>query len=207
MVVPWISMGNYTTYEYTVQICVYGHIEDSHSSEQECPGTWKDFQIFEAVPYDVPIIGHKKNTVNMLRLWKSQASEGFQLDVFNQGSYVKAVEEKNWAENVTKSSLSVRFTYAGKELKLIQEYFLAVCSIRDIIRRYKKNNSNLLNLHEKNVIQLNDTHPTLAIVELMRILHDEEGVKLKDECVGDINLRFLLYKSYSSSGSIGKMER
>ena len=97
----WLSHGypwEIIRPEYTVQICVYGHIEDSHSSEQECLGTWKDFQIFEAVPYDVPIIGHKKNTVNMLRLWKSQASEGFQLDVFNQGDYVKAVEEKNWAE-------------------------------------------------------------------------------------------------------------
>jgi len=179
----WLSHGypwEIIRPEYTVQICVYGHIEDSHSSEQECPGTWKDFQIFEAVPYDVPIIGHKKNTVNMLRLWKSQASEGFQLDVFNQGDYVKAVEEKNWAENVTKVLYPSDFTYAGKELRLIQEYFLAVCSIRDIIRRYKKNNSNLLNLHEKNVIQLNDTHPTLAIVELMRILHDEEGIKWDD---------------------------
>ena len=69
------------------------------------------------------------------------------------------------------------FTYAGKELRLIQEYFLAASLVRDIIRRYKVNNSNLLNFYEHNVIQLNDTHPTLAIVELMRILHDEEGIK------------------------------
>ena len=176
----WLSHGypwEMIRPEYTIPICVYGHIDESHSSEKECPGTWSGYQIFEAVPYDVPIIGSKKNTVNMLRLWKSQASEVFQLDIFNQGDYVKAVEEKNWAENVTKVLYPSDFTYAGKELRLIQEYFLAASSIRDIIRRYKKNNSNLLNFYENNVIQLNDTHPTLAIVELMRILHDEEGIK------------------------------
>ena len=176
----WLSHGypwEMIRPEYTIPICVYGRVEESHSSEKECPGSWNDYQIFEAVPYDVPIIGYKNNTVNMLRLWKSQASEGFQLDVFNQGDYVKAVEEKNWAENVTKVLYPSDFTYAGKELRLIQEYFLAASSVRDIIRRYKVNNSNLLNFYEHNVIQLNDTHPTLAIVELMRILHDEEGIK------------------------------
>ena len=161
--------------EYTVPVCVYGHIRKNNNQSKDF-GVWDGFQVFEAVPYDIPIIGYHVNTVNMLRLWRSQAAESFQLDVFNQGDYVRAVEEKNWAENVSKVLYPSDFTYAGKELRLIQEYFLASCSVKDIIRRFKKNHSSIDKFYEKNVIQLNDTHPTLAIVELMRILIDEENI-------------------------------
>ena len=162
--------------EYTMPVCVYGHLRKNYQPGRGDEDIWDGFQVFEAVPYDVPVIGYHVNTVNMLRLWKSQPSEGFRLDVFNQGDYVRAVEEKNWAENVSKVLYPSDFTYAGKELRLIQEYFLASCSVRDILRRYKKNHSTFDDLAEKNVIQLNDTHPTLAIVELMRLLHDEEQI-------------------------------
>jgi starch phosphorylase len=162
--------------EYAVPVCVYGRVKKNFAPGRGANDIWEDFQVFEAVPYDIPIIGYGVNTVNMLRLWKSQAAEGFRLDVFNQGDYVRAVEEKNWAENVSKVLYPSDYTYAGKELRLIQEYFLASCSIRDIIRRYKKNHKDLLKFAEKNVIQLNDTHPTLAIPELMRVLHDEERI-------------------------------
>ncbi len=162
--------------EYALPVCVYGRVKKNFKPGKGAEDVWEDYQVFEAVPYDVPVIGYHVNTVNMLRLWKSQPAEGFRLDVFNQGDYVRAVEEKNWAENVSKVLYPSDYTYAGKELRLIQEYFLASCSIRDIIRRYKKNHKTFNKFAEKNVVQLNDTHPTLAIVELMRVLHDEERI-------------------------------
>ncbi|MEI7851986.1 MAG: glycogen/starch/alpha-glucan phosphorylase, partial [Kiritimatiellales bacterium] len=134
---------------------------------------WTDWQMFKAVPYDIPVIGYDNNTVNMFRLWSARADEGFRLDVFNQGDYIRAVEEKNWAENVTKVLYPSDSTTAGKELRLIQEYFLCSCSIRDIIRRFQKNHSNFNSFAQKTAIQMNDTHPALAVVELMRILCDE----------------------------------
>jgi len=162
--------------EYTLPIFVYGRVSKNFVPGRGNVDVWQDWEMFEAVPYDIPIIGYGVNTVNMLRLWKSQPAEGFRLDVFNQGDYVRAVEEKNWAENVTKVLYPSDYTYAGKELRLIQEYFLASSSVRDIIRRYKKTHSDFSQFAEKNAIQLNDTHPTLAVVELMRVLLDEEGI-------------------------------
>jgi starch phosphorylase len=175
----WLALGypwELIRPEYTLPVCVYGRVKKNFIPGRGSADVWEDWEMFEAVPYDVPIIGYDVNTVNMLRLWKSQPAEGFRLDVFNQGDYVRAVEEKNWAENVTKVLYPSDYTYAGKELRLIQEYFLASCSVRDIIRRYKKTHSDFNRFAEKNVIQLNDTHPTLAVVELMRVLHDEERI-------------------------------
>ena len=175
----WLALGypwELIRPEYTLPVCVYGRVKKNFQPGKGTVDVWEDFQVFEAVPFDVPIIGYHVNTVNMLRLWKSQPAEGFRLDVFNQGDYVRAVEEKNWAENVSKVLYPSDYTYAGKELRLIQEYFLASCSVRDIIRRYKKNHKDYSKFAEKNVIQLNDTHPTLALVELMRVLHDEERI-------------------------------
>ncbi|MBT8042343.1 MAG: glycogen/starch/alpha-glucan phosphorylase, partial [Pontiella sp.] len=175
----WLALGypwEMIRPEYTLPVCVYGRVRKNFLPGRGTADVWEDFQVFEAVPYDVPIIGYDVNTVNMLRLWKSQPAEGFRLDVFNQGDYVRAVEEKNWAENVSKVLYPSDYTYAGKELRLIQEYFLASCSVRDIIRRYKKSHNDFSMFAEKNVVQLNDTHPTLAVVELMRVLHDEERI-------------------------------
>jgi len=175
----WLALGypwEIIRPEYTLPVCVYGRVVKSFVAGRGEIDVWQDWEMFEAVPYDVPIIGYDVNTVNMLRLWKSQPAEGFRLDVFNQGDYVRAVEEKNWAENVTKVLYPSDYTYAGKELRLIQEYFLASCSVRDIIRRYKKNHTDFNQFAAKNVVQLNDTHPTLAVVELMRVLHDEEQI-------------------------------
>ncbi len=175
----WLALGypwELIRPEYTLPVCVYGRVRKNFAPGRGASDVWEDFQVFEAVPYDVPIIGYHVNTVNMLRLWRSQPAEGFRLDVFNQGDYVRAVEEKNWAENVSKVLYPSDYTYAGKELRLIQEYFLASCSVRDIIRRYKKNHKDFSQFAAKNAIQLNDTHPTLAVPELMRVLHDEERV-------------------------------
>ncbi len=175
----WLALGypwELIRPEHTQPVCVYGRVKKNFRPGKGAADVWEDFQVFEAVPYDVPIIGYHVNTVNMLRLWKSQPAEGFRLDVFNQGDYVRAVEEKNWAENVSKVLYPSDYTYAGKELRLIQEYFLASSSVRDIVRRYRKTHKDFTKFAEKNVVQLNDTHPTLAIIELMRILHDEERI-------------------------------
>jgi len=172
----WLELGypwEMIRPEYTVPVFVYGRIENISSTHRGRHPVWTDWQMFKAVPYDIPVIGYDNNTVNMFRLWSARADEGFRLDVFNQGDYIRAVEEKNWAENVTKVLYPSDNTHAGKELRLIQEYFLCSCSIRDIIRRYQKNHSNFNSFATKNAIQMNDTHPALAVVELMRILCDE----------------------------------
>ncbi len=194
----WLALGypwELVRPEYTLPVCVYGRVKKNFKAGRGTEDVWEDWQMFEAVPYDIPIIGYGVNTVNMLRLWKSQPAEGFRLDVFNQGDYVRAVEEKNWAENVSKVLYPSDYTYAGKELRLIQEYFLASCSVRDIIRRYKKTHRSFDRFADKNVIQLNDTHPTLAIVELMRVLHDEE--RLPWDKAWEITTRSFCYTNHT----------
>ncbi len=172
----WLELGypwEMVRPEYTMPVFVYGRVENISDTKRGKKPVWTDWQMFKAVPYDIPIIGFQTNTVNMLRLWSARADEGFRLDVFNQGDYVRAVEEKNWAENVTKVLYPSDNTHAGQELRLIQEYFLVSCSIRDIIRRYEKNHNDFNQFAEKAAIQMNDTHPALAVAELMRIFCDD----------------------------------
>jgi starch phosphorylase len=159
--------------EYTIPVMVHGRVEHVTDADGSIRPTWVGWQMFEGVPHDIPIIGYNTNTVNFLRLWSSRATQSFRLDVFNSGDYVGSVEEKNWAENITKVLYPSENTSAGKELRLLQEYFLSRCSIADLIRRYRKNHSTWDQFPEKNAIQLNDTHPALAIVELMRFFVDE----------------------------------
>ena len=194
----WLALGypwELVRPEYTLPILVYGRVKKQFVPGRGSIDVWQDWEMFEAVPYDVPIIGYGVGTVNMLRLWKSQSAGGFRLDVFNQGDYVRAVEEKNWAETVTKVLYPSDFTYAGKELRLLQEYFLASASVRDIVRRYKKNHADFTRFAEKNAIQLNDTHPTLAIPELMRVLHDEERIPW--EAAWEITVNTFAYTNHT----------
>jgi len=175
----WLELGypwEMVRPEYTMPVFVYGHVKNSSEPRRSKQPIWTDWQMFKAVPYDIPMIGFQTNTVNMLRLWSARADEGFRLDVFNQGDYVRAVEEKNWAENVTKVLYPSDNTNSGKELRLIQEYFLCSCSIRDVMRRYQKKHNDFHAFAEKTAIQMNDTHPALAVAELMRMLCDEHDV-------------------------------
>lgn len=181
--------------EYTIPVLVYGRIENVHGAGGTVNPVWVDWQLFEGVPYDIPIIGYQVNTVNFLRLWSSRASEGFRLDVFNQGDYVNATQQKNWAEVVTKVLYPSDNTTAGKTLRLIQEYFLVTCSIRDLIRRYQKNHRDWHDFPRKNAIQLNDTHPALAVTELMRFFHDETG--LPWDTAWDLTTRSLAYTNHT----------
>jgi starch phosphorylase len=127
------------------------------------------------VPYDTPIAGYGTPTVNLLRLWASKASEEFDLAIFNRGGYVEAVSEKVMGETVSKVLYPNDKTDNGKELRLVQQYFFVSCSLRDIIRRHRKHADNSWeNFPDKVALHLNDTHPAVAIVELLRILVDEE---------------------------------
>ncbi len=133
-----------------------------------------------AVPYDMPIIGYKTTNIGTLRLWQSEAIENFNLELFNEQKYDKAVKAKNDAENISKVLYPNDDTDAGKKLRLKQQYFFCSASLQDIIRSYKKTHSDFSEFADCFAIQLNDTHPTVSIAELIRILMDEEGMKFED---------------------------
>ncbi|MCU0660933.1 MAG: glycogen/starch/alpha-glucan phosphorylase [Myxococcota bacterium] len=137
---------------------------------------WVDAQEVVAMAYDVPVPGFGNQTVNTLRLWSGKASREFDFANFNRGDYIKAVEDKNASENISRVLYPNDKTRAGQELRLKQEYFLVSATLQDALRRHLKTHERLSNLHEKAVFQLNDTHPALAVVELLRLLMDEHGM-------------------------------
>ena len=138
---------------------------------------WIDTQDVLAVPYDVPVPGYENGTVNTLRLWKAAATDEFGLSEFNAGDYTEAVRSKNMAENITMVLYPNDASENGKELRLRQQYFLASASLQDVVRTWVHHHgSDFSHFAEKNVFQLNDTHPTIAVAELMRILVDEHHV-------------------------------
>ena len=138
---------------------------------------WHPAQIIKGVPWDIPVVGYKGTTVNILRLWESRPSEFFDWDVFNAGGYVDSQNEKAQAEVISKVLYPNDSTEAGKILRLVQQYFFSSCSLKDIIRRYERAHGNdYSHFAEKIAVQLNDTHPTIAIPELMRIFVDEKDL-------------------------------
>jgi starch phosphorylase len=152
------------------------HIKDAFGREK---ANWYGGEEVIARGYDIPVPGYKVNNVNTLRLWSARASEEFDFESFNVGEYISACEKKLVSENITKVLYPNDNFFEGKELRLKQEYLLVSTSLQDIIRRYRKENTDVRNLHEKVVIQLNDTHPALAIPELMRLLIDEHEIDWK----------------------------
>jgi len=150
-----------------------GHVECITNGRVEW--RWVGTEQVMGVPYDLPVVGYS-DSVNTLRLWSAKADDEFHLDDFNKGSYVEAVENKVLAENLTKVLYPNDNVLAGKELRLRQQYFFTSCSMQDILRRFRLKNNDWTRLPEKVFIQLNETHPTLIIPELMRLLVDCEGV-------------------------------
>ncbi len=134
------------------------------------------YQSVRAVPYDFPIVGYNNRIVNTLRIWDAEAINDFQLDSFDKGDYRKAVEQENLARNIVEVLYPNDNHYAGKELRLKQQYFFISASVQAAIEKYKKGHSDIRKFYEKATFQLNDTHPTVAVAELMRILLDEEGL-------------------------------
>ena len=135
------------------------------------------YQSVKAIPYDIPIVGYNNNMVNTLRVWDAEAVNDFQLDSFDKGDYQKAVEQENLARNIVEVLYPNDNHYAGKELRLKQQYFFISASVQAAIEKYKKKHSDIRKLYEKATFQMNDTHPTVVVAELMRILLDEEGLE------------------------------
>ena len=166
--------------EYTQRIKFGGHIEYYHNMEGEEKIHWIGTRDVLAVPYDTPVPGFKNGTVNTLRLWKAAATDEFDLDEFNSGSYTEAVADKNSAEHITMVLYPNDASENGKELRLRQQYFLASASLQDVIREWLVKHDDLSDFAEKNCFQLNDTHPTISIAEFMRLLLDEHGLDWDD---------------------------
>ena len=140
----------------------------------------KDYQSVNAIPYDMPIVGYDNDVVNTLTIWDAEAIQDFSLDSFDKGDYHKAVEQENLAKTIVEVLYPNDNHYEGKELRLKQQYFFVSASLQAAIDKYKKNHKDIMKLHEKVTFQMNDTHPTVAVAELMRILMDEEGLGWDD---------------------------
>jgi starch phosphorylase len=175
----WLRFGNpweYVRPEYSVNVSFGGRVEAVTNDAGDLSARWVDTHKVLGVPFDTPVAGFRNNTVNTLRLWQARAGNEFDLQVFNDGDYVRAVEDKNSSEVISKVLYPNDSNQAGRDLRLKQEYFFVACAIADIVRRYKKTHKNFDDFAKKNAIQLNDTHPAIAIAELMRVLVDLEQV-------------------------------
>ncbi|MDG0964190.1 MAG: glycogen/starch/alpha-glucan phosphorylase [Opitutales bacterium] len=173
----WLKNGNpweIVRPQYSQKIQLYGQVEHSYDDLGNYSPQWVGTKEVEGIPYDLPIVGYGAKTVNFLRLWESKASEQLDFQIFNQGGYVEAVREKAMGETISKVLYPNDETESGKELRLVQQYFFVSCSLQDIIRRFHKKERNWEDFPKQAVIQLNDTHPAVAILELMRIFLDVE---------------------------------
>ncbi len=172
----WLRLGNIWEFprpEYLYKVDFNGRVE-MHDDHGRIRYRWVDTDEIMAMAYDTPVPGYKNNTVNNLRLWSAKSSREFDLNYFNDGDYINAVSDKSLSENITKVLYPNDNIFEGKELRLKQEYFFVSATLQDIIRRYKENHDTYREFPEKVAIQLNDTHPAIAIPELMRILIDIE---------------------------------
>jgi glycogen phosphorylase len=160
----------------TCFVPVYGSVTRSADRHGEYNPMWTDWKLIIGVPHDIPIVGCGGRTVNILRLYSARSSNEFDIQIFNEGDYLHAVQQKIESESVTKMLYPPAETASGKELRLLQEYFLVACSMRDIFSKHLGNELSLERLPEYVAIQINDTHPALAIAELMRLLVDERSL-------------------------------
>eukprot|EP01132_Coremiostelium_polycephalum_P004195 gene4195-5250_t len=175
----WLVAGNPWEIErldvqYTVRF--YGHVTERKTADGvRCE--WEGGELVQAIAYDTPVPGYHTTNTNNIRLWSSKPHKEFDLDAFNGGNYLSAVEAKQRSENITSVLYPNDNTYSGKELRLKQQYFFVAATLCDVIRRFKKTHTDWKTFSSKVAIQLNDTHPTIGIVELFRKLLDEEGLQ------------------------------
>ncbi len=172
----WLSYGNpweIARPDYRVEIKFGGHTEVYKDSAGDYQVRWIPSQTVMGIPHDVPVPGYGTDNVNLLRLWKAEAGEAFDLGAFNAGDYAGAVANKMMSENITKVLYPNDETRQGKELRLQQQYFFVACSLQDIIRLHLRDHGSLNDLAEFAAIQLNDTHPAIGVAELMRLLLDD----------------------------------
>ena len=162
-----VKFGGYVRVEYNEQTRRNRFIQENYQSVL-------------AVPFDIPVVGYNNHMVDTLRVWDAEAINDFQLDSFDKGDYQKAVEQENLARNIVEVLYPNDNHYAGKELRLKQQYFFISASVQDAIAHYKRFHTDIRKFYEKATFQMNDTHPTVAVAELMRILLDEEGLEWDD---------------------------
>ncbi|XP_075879492.1 glycogen phosphorylase, liver form [Nelusetta ayraudi] len=194
----WLRHGNpweKARPEYMLPVHFYGRVEETKEGSK-----WVDTQVVLAMPYDTPIPGYMNNTVNTMRLWSARAPNDFNLRDFNVGDYIQAVLDRNLAENISRVLYPNDNFFEGKELRLKQEYFVVAATLQDIIRRFKTTKGNpgrtsFETFPEKVAIQLNDTHPAMAIPELMRIFVDIE--KLDWDTAWDLTRRTFAYTNHT----------
>ena len=174
----WLKDGNpfeIRRSEYATEVKFGGYVKHIWEDGKE-KYVQEGYESVMAVPYDLPIVGYGNHVVNTLRIWDAQPINMFNLDSFDKGDYQKAVEQENLAKNICEVLYPNDNHYAGKELRLKQQYFFISASVQRAVAKYKQNHDDIRKFYEKNVFQLNDTHPTVAVPELMRILLDEEGL-------------------------------
>ena len=175
----WLKDGNpfeLRRPEYAKEVRFGGNIRVEYDEEGRTHFVQENYESVLAIPYDYPIVGYNNHVVNTLRIWDAEPIVDFQLDSFDRGDYHKAVEQQNLAKNIVEVLYPNDNHYAGKELRLKQQYFFISASIQAAIVKYKKKHDDITKLYEKVTFQMNDTHPTVAVAELMRILLDEEGL-------------------------------
>jgi starch phosphorylase len=173
----WLHLGNaweLARHEDVETVRFYGRVDWRQDAQGHLRAAWIDTRNVIGLPYDSFIVGHRTDTVNTLRLWAARATRDFDLKFFNEGDFRRAVEEKMDTENISKVLYPNDQSEEGKELRLKQQYFFVACSIADIIKRYKRRHTSFEALPDKVAIQLNDTHPAIAVAELMRVLVDDE---------------------------------
>ena len=177
----WLKDGNpfeLRRPEYAKIVKFGGYVRVEYDEEHKRNNFVQEgYQSVRAIPYDIPVLGYNNNIVNTLRVWDAEAINDFHLDSFDKGDYQKAVEQENLAKNIVDVLYPNDNHYAGKELRLKQQYFFISASVQAAIAKYKKTHSDIRKFYEKATFQLNDTHPTVAVAELMRILLDEEGLE------------------------------
>ena len=161
--------------EYATEVKFGGYVETVWDGKKN-NFVQKGYQSVMAIPYDIPIVGYGNNVVNSLRIWDAQPVNTFNLADFDKGNYQKAVEQENLAKTIVEVLYPNDNHYAGKELRLKQQYFFISASVQRAVAKYKENHDDIRKFYEKATFQLNDTHPTVAVAELMRILIDEEGL-------------------------------
>ncbi|MTI87421.1 MAG: glycogen/starch/alpha-glucan phosphorylase [Balneolaceae bacterium] len=194
----WLKYGNpWDTIRPKLQYQVdfYGNQRTATNEKGNLTYAWENTRVVQAVAYDTPIPGYKNDIVNNLRLWKAESDASIDLESFNQGQYIDAVRDNQLEQNISRVLYPNDKVFVGQELRLKQEYFLVSASMQDILRRFRKHNDDWTKLPKKVAIQCNDTHPNLAIPELMRVLLDEEG--LSWEAAWDITVQTMAYTNHT----------
>lgn len=194
----WLSDGypwEIPNHDYNVPIQFYGHVFEYDDEKGVRRFVWQDTQDVIAMAFDVPIAGYQNHTVNNLRLWKASPAKDFDFHLFNEGDYMRSVEEKQKSETISRVLYPNDKSFSGRELRLKQQFFFVSASLQDIIRRYKRTRQTFDEFPNKVAIQLNDTHPSIAIPELMRLLIDIE--ELDWDTAWDITVKVFAYTNHT----------